>query len=88
MTAMADAFRKAQSDLNDSMGKLDQAANQMEGGALLGDGGTAMVAAIREVLVSDKMTKILNKLTELEGDVQKALKDHQDAEKAAKDLFK
>lgn len=87
MEAMSKAFSKAQQDVTDIMVKMDETAEKMEGGVLLGDGGAAFADAIRTVLYNDKLAKLGAKLTELNSDVTKALKDHQEAEAKAAKLF-
>lgn len=84
MKTMSSTFNKAMTQMNDLAGQVDDLADKLDNGALLGEGGRSFSSAIREVLVP-KMTLIASKMGELKNDVDKALADHEAAEaKAAK----
>lgn len=83
---MARIFQQGTEQLQDTMQEMQKIANTLEEGALLGQGGTAFVDAIR-----GKLTPALSRLTEkfekLEGDVKAAIKAMRDADSAASGQF-
>jgi uncharacterized protein YukE len=72
MNEMAAAYRQAAQDMHDSHEAIKKLADQLENGALIGDAGTTLKDAIRNVLVQ-KMINIERKLRELAGDIQGAV---------------
>jgi WXG100 family type VII secretion target len=83
---MAKTFQEGAEQLQDVMQEMTQISNMLEEGALLGRGGVAFVDAIRSKL-NPSISKLTEKFTELKGDVEGAIKDMQEADKASADKF-
>lgn len=83
---MAKTFQEGAEQLQDVMQEMTQLSNMLEEGALLGRGGVAFVDAIRNKL-NPSISKLTEKFTELKGDVEGAIKDMQEADKASADKF-
>jgi WXG100 family type VII secretion target len=79
---MASAFKKGKEELNGIKTALTKIASDLEGGAMLGDGGTAYVHAIREVFLKNLDT-FIQKIEEEAADVDKAVKKMQAADSSA-----
>ena len=66
MNNMENAFKQAASQIQDSINQMNQVAQTLEGGALLGQAGSAFSDAIKSKLVpnmktiSDGMSKLAN----------------------------
>lgn len=83
---MAKTFQEGAEQLQDVMQEMTQLSTMLEEGALLGRGGVAFVDAIRNKL-NPSISKLTEKFTELKGDVEGAIKDMQEADKASADKF-
>lgn len=83
---MAKTFQEGAEQLQDVMQEMTQISNMLEEGALLGRGGVAFVDAIRNKL-NPSISKLTEKFTELTGDVEGAIKDMQEADKASAGKF-
>ena len=83
---MAKIFDDGAEVLKDTMQEMQNIANMLEEGALLGRGGSAFVDAIRSKL-SPSIAKLSDKFTELQGDVQKAIADMRDADQESVSQF-
>lgn len=73
MEDMANAFKKAQSDVQASMTALKGQAGKLAE-AFQGEGGSAMQEAIGKILLK-KMDTIAQKMGEVSGDLKKAVED-------------
>lgn len=83
---MANVFGQGVEELQDVMQEMQNIANTLEGGVLLGRGGQALTDAIRGSL-APSMTKLIAKFEELQGDVQTAIQAMRQADTAAKGQF-
>lgn len=83
---MANVFGQGVEELQDVMQEMQNIANTLEGGVLLGRGGQALTDAIRSSL-APSMTKLIAKFEELQGDVQTAIQAMRQADTAAKGQF-
>jgi uncharacterized protein YukE len=80
---MASAFTKGKEELEGIKQAMTKIASDLEGGAMLGDGGQAYVHAIREVFLKN-LDKFISKIEEETADVNNAIKDMQAADSSAK----
>ena len=80
--SMAATFRQSAEQLQDVMQEMQNIANTLADGALLGRGGTAFVEAIRGGLCPS-LAKLTEKFQELEADVNGAIGDMRDADSQA-----
>ncbi len=87
MEEMAKIFSNGANQLGDTGFAMEQLAQQMEDGMLLGEGGDVFAQALRQRL-SKKIQKLKQKFEELSGDVSGALKDLRDGDKTAASRFK
>jgi len=83
---MIQTFKKGVEQLQDTMQEMQAQANALEEGALLGQGGDAMVDAIRSKLCP-AISKLTEKFEELAQDVAAAVKYMQEADRASKGMF-
>jgi WXG100 family type VII secretion target len=86
METMASAFFKAAEQLDETMGEMQKVAQQMEGGALVGQGGSAFVDAIQSQLVP-AMNIMRDKLSEMGEDINAAVKFTRDGVESARSKF-
>jgi WXG100 family type VII secretion target len=86
MAQMAKAFHAAHQQLHDTHQAVSKLGQQMEGGALQGEGGAAFKAAIDGPLVK-AMKKLEAKMQELEKDIKSASKATQSGVKDATGRF-
>lgn len=84
--AMAQTFQQSQQQVNETLSAIQNMASQVEGGALLGLGGDALVQAMREPL-SSSLAKLSEKFSELEGDVKAAIQYMQEADATSAGKF-
>src|SRR3954454_3911608 len=83
---MAKTFQKGAEQLEATTREMQGVASTLEGGALLGRGGSAFVEAIRSQLCPS-LDKLKAKFHELDGDVKVAIKAMQEEDsKAAKEF--
>ncbi len=87
MEKMAQAFKEAHQQLDESMREMKKLAKMMGDGALVGDGGTAFQDAINNKLLK-RMNQLYQKMGELEGDINGAVSATRDGVKTAKSRFK
>lgn len=73
MEDMANAFKKAQSDVQASMSALKGQASKLAE-SFQGDGGSAMQDAIAKILLK-KMDTVAQKMGEVAGDLKTAIED-------------
>jgi WXG100 family type VII secretion target len=83
---MAKTFSDGAEVLKDTMQEMQNIANTLEEGALLGRGGTAFVDAIRSKLCPS-IAKLSEKFTQLQDDVQQAVEDMQEADQQSASQF-
>jgi WXG100 family type VII secretion target len=83
MQTMAQTFQAGAQQLNETKGQMQAIANQMQSGALQGDGGTAFTDAINTRLVP-AITRLEAKFGELQRDVLKAMAEMQAADRESK----
>ena len=83
---MARTFAQGAEQLQDTMQEMQKIANTLEEGALLGSGGEAFVDAIRSKL-APALTRLTDKFSELEGDVQVAIAAMRQADADSKSKF-
>jgi WXG100 family type VII secretion target len=87
MEEMAKIFKNGQNQLADTMKAMEQLAQSMEDGALLGEGGDIFADALRARL-APRIKKLSEKFGELSGDITGAVKDLRDEDKEAASRFK
>ena len=80
---MASAFSKGKEELDAIKTAVAKIAEDLDGGAMIGDGGKAYVHAIKEVFLKN-LDKFIQKFEEEAKDVNDAIKDMQAADSAAK----
>lgn len=84
--AMIRTFKDGYEELQDTMQEMQSIANTLEGGALLGQGGTAFTDAVRGVL-SPSLSRLIDKFQELAEDVQAAIDAMKEADATSKGMF-
>jgi WXG100 family type VII secretion target len=84
--AMAKTFNEGAECLQDVSQELQNIANHLADGALLGRGGTAFVEHIRGSLCPS-LAKLIQKFQELDKDVQGAISDMREADETSKRAF-
>jgi WXG100 family type VII secretion target len=83
---MIKTFDQGVEQLQDTMQEMQSIAGVLEDGALLGDGGQAMVESIRNTFARS-LTKLTEKFEELSGDVQAAMEAMQEADSESAGMF-
>jgi len=83
---MAKTFKQGAQQLQQTIQEMQNIAQTLEEGALLGRGGQAFVAAIRTNLCPS-LKKLSDKYNELERDVHAAIKYMQQADQESKQQF-
>jgi WXG100 family type VII secretion target len=83
---MSSIFGQGVEELQDVMQEMQNIANTLEGGVLVGRGGQAMTDAIRGSL-APSMTKLIAKFQELQGDVDAAIAAMRQADASARGQF-
>ncbi len=83
---MSKTFQQGVEQLQDTMQEMQSLANLLEGGALLGRGGQAFVEALRGNLCPS-IGKLTEKFSELDQDVQAAVKAMQDADQRSASMM-
>ena len=86
MDDMSQTFRQGVEQLQDTMQEMQNIANVLEEGALLGRGGEAFVEAIRSKL-APALTRLTEKFEELDKDVQAASQYAREADNTSKGMF-
>lgn len=87
MEEMAKAFKNAKSQMEDTMKAMQELAQNMENGWLLGEGGDMFAQALRGRL-GPRLKILGEKFGELEGDIRGAVADLRDGDKEAASRFK
>ena len=83
---MIKTFDQGAQQLQTTLQEMQNLANMLEGGALLGDGGSAFCDAIRGKL-GPAIQKLDAKFKELSKDVKGAVSDMRQADAASKGMF-
>lgn len=87
MEDMARLFREGAQHMDDLIRAMQEVANRLDDGALLGRGGQAFSEAIRDKL-NTRIGMLQDKLSELSMDVYGALVDLRDGDTEAASRFK
>ena len=83
---MIKTFVEGVNVLQETNSRMEKIASTLEGGALLGQGGTAFVEAIRDSLCP-AIGRLEEKYQELAQDVRKAIEEMQEADQESKGKF-
>ncbi len=86
MEDMNRTFLQGVEQLQDTMQAMQNVANEMEDGALLGRGGTAFTEAIRGKLCP-AISRLTDKFQELAEDIQKAMEDMKSADTSTERMY-
>ena len=86
MADMSQTFKQGVEQLQDTNQVMQNVANELEDGALLGRGGVAFTEAIRGKLCP-AIARLTEKFEELAGDVQKAMDDMQSADSTTERMY-
>lgn len=86
MEEMARTFEQGSQQLKETLAQMQSIANTLQDGALLGQGGTAFVDAIRNKLCP-AISRLEQKFQELQRDVLGAMKDMQVADQTSKSIM-
>jgi hypothetical protein len=86
MEKMARAFNYAAYELFQSIGSMKKIVQMLEGGALLGKGGSAFADAVQSQLIPS-MQVLHDKCKEMEGDIEAAVKFTRDGVESARSKF-
>ncbi len=86
MEDMNRTFLQGVEQLQDTMQAMQNIANEMEDGALLGQGGAAFTEALRNKL-SPAISRLIEKFEELAQDITKAMEDMQSADETTVSMF-
>jgi len=86
MEDMNRTFLQGVEQLQDTMQAMQNIANEMEDGVLLGRGGAAFTEALRDKL-SPAISRLIDKFTELAEDINKAMEDMRSADESSERMF-
>jgi WXG100 family type VII secretion target len=86
MEDMNRTFLQGVEQLQDTMQAMQNVANEMDDGALLGRGGTAFTEAIRGKLCP-AVSRLTDKFQELAEDIQKAMEDMKSADTSTERMY-
>lgn len=86
MEDMSKTFQQSVEQLQDTMQAMQNVANELEDGALLGRGGDAFTEAIRNKL-SPAISRLTEKFQELSEDVNKAMEDMRSADTSTERMY-
>ena len=84
---MIQVIRKNVEDLQDVNQGLQEIANMLEDGALLGEAGSEFVDELRGTL-SPALTRYIQKLNEMARDVQGAIRDMKQSDSESRQQFR
>jgi len=85
--AMSKEFKRAAEQTQAVIQQMQGVASKLEAGALRGEGGSAFVEAIGSNLINS-LKKLATTFTDLDKDVQGAIKDMQEADARSRDKIK
>ena len=86
MEDMSKTFQQSVEQLQDTLQAVQNIANELEDGALLGRGGDAFTDAIRNKL-SPAISRLTEKFNELSDDVNKAMEDMRSADSSTERMY-
>jgi WXG100 family type VII secretion target len=86
MEDMNRTFLQGVEQLQDTMQAMQNVANEMEDGALLGRGGVAFTEAIRDKLCP-AISRLTEKFQELAEDINKAMEDMRSADSSTERMY-
>lgn len=86
MEDMSRTFLQGVEQLQDTNQAMQNIANELEDGALLGRGGVAFTEAIRGKLCP-AIARLTEKYEELAGDIQKAMEDMKSADSSSERMY-
>ncbi len=86
MEDMSKTFQAGVEQLQDTLSAMQNVANELEDGALLGRGGDAFTEAIRNKL-SPAISRLTEKFQELAEDVNKAMEDMRSADTSTERMY-
>lgn len=86
MEDMSQTFKQGVEQLQDTNQVMQNIANELEDGALLGRGGVAFTEAIRDKLCP-AIARLTEKFEELAGDIQKAMEDMRSADTSSERMY-
>jgi WXG100 family type VII secretion target len=86
MEDMSQTFKQGVEQLQDTNQVMQNIANELEDGALLGRGGVAFTEAIRGKLCP-AIARLTEKFEELAGDIQKAMDDMRSADTSTERMY-
>ena len=86
MEDMSRTFLQGVEQLQDTMQAMQNVANELEDGALLGRGGVAFTDAIRGKLCP-AIGRLTDKYQELAEDIQKAMEDMKSADTSSERMY-
>jgi WXG100 family type VII secretion target len=86
MEDMSQTFKQGVEQLQDTNQVMQNIANELEDGALLGRGGVAFTEAIRDKLCP-AIARLTDKFEELAGDIQKAMEDMRSADTSSERMY-
>lgn len=86
MEDMSKTFQQSVEQLQDTLQAVQNIANELEDGALLGRGGDAFTEAIRNKL-SPAISRLTEKMQELSEDVNKAMEDMRSADSSTERMY-
>ena len=86
MEDMSKTFQQSVEQLQDTLQAMQNVANELEDGALLGRGGDAFTEAIRNKL-SPAISRLTEKMQELSEDVNKAMDDMRSADSSTERMY-
>ena len=86
MEEMNKTFLQGVEQLQDTMQAMQNVANEMEDGALLGRGGTAFTEAIRGKLCP-AISRLTDKFQELAEDINTAMEDMRSADTSSERMY-
>lgn len=83
---MSKTFQQGAEELRETLQEMQNIAGMLEEGALLGRGGSSFVELLRSTL-TPSLTKLIDKFTELQGDVDAAVQYMREADDTARTQF-
>jgi WXG100 family type VII secretion target len=86
MEDMSKTFQQSVEQLQDTMQAMQNVANELEDGALLGRGGDAFTDAIRNKL-APSISRLTEKFQELAKDVTDAMEDMRSADTSTERMY-
>jgi len=87
MEEMSRLFREAAKQIEETNGEMQQIANALDEGALVGETGDALADALRRDL-NQSLQNLFDKFNELVGDIDGVIAVHRDGETSAASRFR